>query len=78
MTVLYVVVGGILGLYIFGPVGIIFGIALGVVFGMASAAENKAVKLEQKIQELEFKFNDEVVGLKATIEELEGKQKDQL
>ncbi|RNF41227.1 DUF456 domain-containing protein [Planococcus salinus] len=76
MTVLYVAVGGILGLIFLGPLGVFFGVALGLIFGVANAAENKAIKLESRMQKMEFKFNDEIVSLKETIKELEKNQKE--
>lgn len=74
MLLLYISIGGILGLLILGPIGMLFGIALGLAFSIAQSAEKRTIELESKIQQLEFKHNDDLIHLKTLIKNLEEKQ----
>lgn len=69
MIVIYIIVGGILGFVVFGPPGALFGIGLGIAFGVSQAAEKKTRDLENKVQLLEAKLNNEIMVRKTVVKE---------
>lgn len=70
MIVLYALIGGVVGFILYAELGLLIGITTGCIFSIGQSLEKKYSGLEQDLQKMDVKLNNEIVARKQAVESL--------